>query len=312
MFVRLERLGDSLPPHLAGLLHSDPRQYRDALLTLERYLGYSGARRLHEQIELLSGAPDHDIAAAARRRRLGLTGHGEPLSPELRRQAERSLGVGLSHVQVHRGSAAQAAALRHGAAAFAYRDEIVLGAGVDNASTALMAEEVAHVVQQRGAGDAASPTVTSPTSPAERSAHAATPAILPGKPARVGAVGRRAVMRVERDSDRAEDRNPKDLSPQLGGFESRSDEELEALVNDEESRPRYTKRGCLYEPGRAGSVPLEQWLAAYDETMMRRQGPRSKDDKQADQDAGNAYAAQGEVFADDAAGPVQRKASGPW
>ena len=130
--------------------------------------------------------------------------------------------------------------VRHGAAAFAYGHDIVLGAGVHNTPSALMAEEVVHVVQQRGATTPSAPAVSSPNSGPEVAARRASSAVLSGRRARVGGVTTRAVMRVERDRDQAgEEHNPKDLSPQLGSFESRSDEELAQIVNDDKGLPRF-------------------------------------------------------------------------
>jgi hypothetical protein len=290
------RQGQQLPVWLAELRGNSPARYREVLLSLD--LGPVGARRLDMQIELLAGAPDHDIGAELRRRRAA----SEPLHSGLRARAERSLGVGLSHVRVFHGLEADRAARRYGAAAFAWGHSIVLGAGVRNLPSEVMAEEVAHVAQQRGAGPGRS--VTSASSPVEVAARRAAPAILSGRKAQVGRVGRRAVMRVERDGVSPEVRNPRDLAPQFGSMESRSDAELSALVNDEKGRPRYKKRGYLYEPSNAGSVGLELFMAALDETNKRKKGPRGKADTPG---SGEAHRVQGEPYAPDTAKPVQRK-----
>ena len=113
-------------------------------------------------------------------------------------------------------------------------------------------------------------------------------------------------MRVERDSVTEEDRNPRDLSPQFGSMEARSDEELSAIVNDERGRPRYERRGYLFEPQNPGAIALDLWLAAYDELEKRKTGPRGPGEEA----GGDAHSAQGEAYAPDESKPVQRKASG--
>jgi hypothetical protein len=225
----------------------------------------------------------------------------------LRARAERSLGIGLGHVQVYRGPEAQAEARRVGADAFAHGNAIVLGDGIANAPSHVMAEEVAHVAQQRHASPTSTPSATASNAPVETRARSAAPSILAGRPARVGAVGRRAIMRVHRDAVSEEERNPRDLSPQVGSMESRSDEELKGIVNDNRGQPRYARRGYLFEPHNPGAVTLELWLAAYDELEKRKTGPRGEEDDRA---SGQAHRAQGEAYAPDQSKPVQRKASG--
>jgi hypothetical protein len=79
------------------------------------------------------------------------TGGGQPLPPSVARPLGTSLGVDVSHVRVHTGAAAAEAAASVGARAFALGNRIVLGRGERATDLALMAHEVAHVVQQRGA-----------------------------------------------------------------------------------------------------------------------------------------------------------------
>jgi hypothetical protein len=79
------------------------------------------------------------------------TGAGQPLPPSVAGPLQTSLGVDVSHVRVHTGAAAAEAAASVGARAFALGHRIVLGRGERATDLALMAHEVAHVVQQRGA-----------------------------------------------------------------------------------------------------------------------------------------------------------------
>ena len=296
----MHRAGPELPVRLAELRASSPERYRQTLQALQ--LGPLGTRRLDEQISLLAASSDQDIAAELRRRRAA----SEGLDPGLRARAERSLGVGLDHVRVFHGPAAESIAQRHGAAAFAWGHSIVLGRGVRNVPSPVMAEEVAHVAQQRGA-TAGPLTVTPASAPAEHSARTATSHILAGRRANVGRVGARSIMRVARDSVSEEERNPQDLSPQFGSMEARSDEDLAKIVNDDKGQPRYAKRGYLYEPQSAGAITLELWLAAFDEVQKRNKGPRGKEEDKAE--GGEAHMVDGHSYAPDVA--VQKKAAGP-
>jgi hypothetical protein len=81
--------------------------------------------------------------------------HGNPLPDRLRGKFESSLGADLSNVRVHTGAQSAAAADANGAKAFAVGQNIHFGAGnYDPGSREgeeLLAHEVAHTVQQRGA-----------------------------------------------------------------------------------------------------------------------------------------------------------------
>ena len=80
-----------------------------------------------------------------------LAGPGEPLAPDVRRQLEGGFGADLGEVRVHRGETAEHLALAHGARAFAYGHHVVLGKRAAPHDVALLAHEVAHVLQQQGA-----------------------------------------------------------------------------------------------------------------------------------------------------------------
>jgi hypothetical protein len=99
-----------------------------------------------------------------------LLGGGLPLDPALRETAEASLGVGLGHVRLHTGGAADDAARGLNARAFLAGNNIVLGRGADHES---LAHELIHVAQQARPG-------RGPGERAEREAGRLAPELLAG------------------------------------------------------------------------------------------------------------------------------------
>src|SRR5688572_13413789 len=83
---------------------------------------------------------------------------GEPLPVPLAERLEATLGTGLDEVRVHTGSPSAASARALGANAYAVGQDIHFAEGrYDPGSAAgqfLIAHEVAHTVQQRGASAA--------------------------------------------------------------------------------------------------------------------------------------------------------------
>ena len=81
---------------------------------------------------------------------------GEPLDAEARADLEPRFGFDLSTVRIHHGGEAPRLAARLSARAFTVGTEIVFAAGQyaprDSAGRRLLAHELAHVVQQSGAG----------------------------------------------------------------------------------------------------------------------------------------------------------------
>jgi hypothetical protein len=116
---------------------------------------------------------------------------GTALPDDMRTRFESSLGADLSDVRIHTGEASQTANTAVGSRAYAMGQDIHFGAGEYNPSSPdgqlLIAHEVAHTVQQRGAA----PTrqnklaVSSPGDSAEREADAAASAMVSGAPAHV-------------------------------------------------------------------------------------------------------------------------------
>lgn len=79
-------------------------------------------------------------------------GSGSPIPDSTRAPIESELGQDLSHVRVHEGGDAAAAASSIGAKAFTHGSHIWLGPGQSSSDTALMAHEATHTVQQGSGG----------------------------------------------------------------------------------------------------------------------------------------------------------------
>lgn len=88
--------------------------------------------------------------ADAVRQALQSPGHGGPVELKIRSRTESVLGVGLSSARVHSDIKAHEATRALNAKAFTSRNNIWLGKGQSPGDTALMAHELAHVVQQQG------------------------------------------------------------------------------------------------------------------------------------------------------------------
>jgi hypothetical protein len=121
---------------------------------------------------LASGVVHHDVQAAITSAR----GTGNPLSRSVSRNLESALGEPLGDVRVHVDDHAAALARAVSARAFTVGSDIFFGAGEYNPSTRggteLIAHEVAHVVQQRGAAVTGPLSVSQPGDASEREAEA--------------------------------------------------------------------------------------------------------------------------------------------
>ena len=288
LLQRMHLAGKQLPEHMSSLKRDDPALYAQAMRALQRAMGNWGVGAFHKQI---SGLEQRGTKGATQPGRL---------DPALRQRAESSLGMSLAHVRVHQHAASARAADSLGAHAFVHGSDIYLGSGVQNAANNVMAHELAHVAQQHNAAPTpmSSSHVSSPGGVAERRAHHVVPAILAGRPVRLGRVGSRKVMRHLKSGNRPEERQPGDIAPQNAGMETRSDQELAKIVSDERGQDRYKKDGHIYVPQRPGGVTLEQWLAAHDEAEKRKRGPRGNGAP--DEDGEKGYMVQGEPYRVDA------------
>ena len=133
-----------------------------------------------------------DQAAAS-----GLASQAEPLPAGVRGEMESRFGQDLSGVRVHQGERAAAGAEAVGAQAYTVGSDIVFGRGRFDPSSAeggrLLAHELAHVVQQRGASPGALSTLA--YAALERDADAAAARAMDGGPALVSGAAPRGLQR---------------------------------------------------------------------------------------------------------------------
>ena len=121
------------------------------------------------------------------------------LDAGIRARAEQSLGLDLGGVRVHQGERSEAINHDFGARAFTYGQDVVLGKGVSNSINPVMAHELAHVAQQRGArpGIATKRERSARGSAHEIDADRAASRIMTGMPATIMQVGAEQVMCFE-------------------------------------------------------------------------------------------------------------------
>lgn len=112
--------------------------------------------------------PDVEAAIAASR------GGGRPLDGQLTRQFEPSFSESLGDVRVHTGDGAAALARAVSARAFTVGNDIFFASGEyrpgSPSGNELIAHEVAHTIQQRGAPASGPLTVSQPGDALEREA----------------------------------------------------------------------------------------------------------------------------------------------
>lgn len=128
---------------------------------------------------LPSGLVHPDVQAAITASR----GAGNPLTGGVSRHLEASLGERLGDVRVHTDDRAAALARAVSARAFTVGSDVFFGSGEYDPSsrggTELIAHEVAHVVQQRGARAHGPLTVSHPRDPSELEAEAVAREVTP-------------------------------------------------------------------------------------------------------------------------------------
>jgi hypothetical protein len=140
---------------------------------------------------------------------------GVPLAPAWRRQLEPLFGTGFAAVRVHDDASSHAAARALNAHAFTVGQHVHFAAGrfepTSRDGLHLLAHELAHTVQQRGAGPAAGAQrdargagieIDASDAPLERDADAHADAVLAGRATRVragSAAGGALAARLQRD-----------------------------------------------------------------------------------------------------------------
>jgi Domain of unknown function (DUF4157) len=155
-----------------------PTDTRDPRTPLERAASGIGNRNFTQLIArmgdgegiMASGLVHPDVEAAI----AASSGGGRPLDGNLARRLERNSGDLMADVRVHTDGHAAALARAVSARAFTVGRDIYFGAGEYNpgssAGTELIAHEVAHVIQQRGAPQNGPLTVSQPGDATEREA----------------------------------------------------------------------------------------------------------------------------------------------
>jgi len=139
-----------------------------SVLRLQRAAGNAGVAGLFDG-EAEPESPVKDVVGR---------GGGAPLAPAVRQRMESSFGTDFSDVRVHSGGGAAASARAVDAHAYTVGNEIVLGDGHAEGSTAherTLAHELTHVVQQRSGPVEGTPapggiSVSSPSDRFERAA----------------------------------------------------------------------------------------------------------------------------------------------
>ncbi|MFL6260722.1 MAG: DUF4157 domain-containing protein [Thermoanaerobaculia bacterium] len=139
--------------------------------------------------------PGQPAAVAAR------LGEGRPLTAGVRSRMEGALGTGLGSVRLHTDATASRLAGRFNAHAFAVGPHVAFGAGEYQPGTlagdALLAHELAHVVQQRGSTDGAAMASPSPASgPLEHDADRSAAGVVAGLWAGAGRLSRAMAPRL--------------------------------------------------------------------------------------------------------------------
>jgi hypothetical protein len=127
---------------------------------------------------LPDGRAHPDVEAAIARSR----GGGRPLDPATREQVAPALGDPLADVRVHTGPEAEALARSVSARAFTTGTDVFFAEGEYRPATGdgdrLLAHELTHVVQQRGAPTSGPLVVSQPGDPLEVEADAASGELL--------------------------------------------------------------------------------------------------------------------------------------
>ena len=122
---------------------------------------------------LPDGTAHPEVVAALARRR----GYGEPLEDGLRSELEGTLGDSYHDVRIHKDGEADAIARSVSATAFTAGKDVYFADGKFNPDSPegkeLIAHELAHVSQQRGAPTTGSMRVSQPGEPLERDAEQA-------------------------------------------------------------------------------------------------------------------------------------------
>lgn len=166
---------------IAGPERATPERPGDERGPLERLASGLGNRSLGRLVaRMQEGAgimPDGVVHPDVETAIAGARGGGRPLDRGVRERTEPSLGESLADVRVHTGDGAAALARAVSARAFTVGSDVFFAPGEYRPGTPsgneLIAHELAHVVQQRGAPQSGPLTVSQPGEALEREAEAA-------------------------------------------------------------------------------------------------------------------------------------------
>jgi Domain of unknown function (DUF4157) len=153
---------------------SSPEARADARVEAASTLGNRGFTQLVQGgAGILPDGRAHPVVEATIARTRGA---GQPLEPAQRRRFGSALGDDLGDVRVHTDSTADSLARSVQARAFATGSDVYFAEGEYNPGSPsgdeLLAHELTHVVQQRGAPTAGPLTVSEPGDASEREAEA--------------------------------------------------------------------------------------------------------------------------------------------
>jgi len=114
-----------------------------------------------------------------------LRGTGAPLGGDLRVEMESAFGQSLDEVRIHEGEEADTLNRSMGAKAFTTGSDIFFRGGAGPGDSRLLAHELTHVIQQRGAGESGPLTVGPSDDTHEQEAHSVAESVSAGSAAQV-------------------------------------------------------------------------------------------------------------------------------
>lgn len=156
----------------------------------------AGATAAPPAVRLQEGGAKRGVGPDGGKKLVQAAGPGEPLPEAVRGALEKSLGADLSRVRVHRGPRSAEAVDALSARAVTYGANVFLGPRERPTDLALMAHEVAHVVQQQGAPKIQKFDAGGAGDSYEAEAHRASAAVVRGE--RYEVSGRTSGARAQR------------------------------------------------------------------------------------------------------------------
>ncbi len=205
---------------------------------------------------------------------------GQELDPGVRGFMEPRLGMDLRAVRVHTGEQAAESAAAVNALAYTVGRRIVFGAGQyspdSGAGRALIAHELAHVVQQGAAESAGPQRISNPDDASERQADAAAEAVMrsalpPGPSSRLdpelpaGALLARACMSKE-DCAKKKERTPEELMKEETAKPENKDKRDKRKAACTKTPP---DPGCTADGHGARAVQAEKVLHDWDPERLK-------------------------------------------